>query len=370
MKKIILAGLIFDTNLGDPAIYEATRGMVQDYDLPLEVDTIDLYGRKSFRDSFFIKIRNKVQYKLGIGVEKIILKDLKKEINRKLSQDVSAVIFVGGGLIKYKHQFISKPVSLLIEECDKRNIPVMLSAVGVEGYDSSDECQEFKKYLNRNCVKRISTRDDIITLKNHYIYNRNIKCSRVADPAVSIANIYTPSEKKKNIIGLGVGRRGLFSDYENDVSDEQIKKFWIQIYLYFVEKGYEPIFFTNGLMDDYEFAKEIANELNAKIIDNPKSLEELCNFISTLNYAVVTRLHSSILCYSYSIPSISLVWNNKQMLFGELTNQSEYFMLPKSFSIDSFKKLFSDLEEKKVKVDLDFMQTTQRELFSFLDEWL
>lgn len=132
-----------------------------------------------------------------MSIEKIILNDLKQKMNRKLTKDVSAVIFVDGGLIKYKHQFISKPVSLLIEECDKRNISVMLSAVGVEGYDSSDECQEFKKYLNRNCVKRISTRYDFITLQQKYVYNKNIKCPRVADPAISIADIYPPLIRKK-----------------------------------------------------------------------------------------------------------------------------------------------------------------------------
>lgn len=123
-------------------------------------------------------------------------------------------------------------------------------------------------------------------------------------------------------------------------------------------------------MEDYKFAKEIADELNAKIIDNPKSLKELCGFISSLNYAILTRLHSSILCYSYSIPSISLIWNNKQRLFGKLINHSECFMSPKDFSIENLKRNFADLEEKEVIVDLEYKKTTQKELFAFLDEWL
>lgn len=31
MKKIALVGLIYDTNLGDPAIYESTKKIVTDY---------------------------------------------------------------------------------------------------------------------------------------------------------------------------------------------------------------------------------------------------------------------------------------------------------------------------------------------------
>ena len=43
-----------------------------------------------------------------------------------------------------------------------KNIPVMLSAVGVEGYDVGfKECLRLKKALNLDCVKTITTRDDI-----------------------------------------------------------------------------------------------------------------------------------------------------------------------------------------------------------------
>lgn len=77
--------------------------MFQNYSFPLKIDTIDLYGRKSFRENFLIKVGKKILSKFGMSIEKIILNDLKQETNRKLTKDVSAVIFVGGELIKYKH---------------------------------------------------------------------------------------------------------------------------------------------------------------------------------------------------------------------------------------------------------------------------
>ena len=49
-KNIILVGLIFDSNLGDPAIYQATKVMVESILLrnkrDYEIKSIDLYGRK------------------------------------------------------------------------------------------------------------------------------------------------------------------------------------------------------------------------------------------------------------------------------------------------------------------------------------
>lgn len=64
MKKIILAGLIFDTNLGNPAMYKATKGMLQNYSFPSKIDTIDLYGRKSFILNFLIKVGKKFNINL------------------------------------------------------------------------------------------------------------------------------------------------------------------------------------------------------------------------------------------------------------------------------------------------------------------
>lgn len=192
MKKIALVGLIYDTNLGDPAIYESTKKIVTDY-IDCEINCIDLYGRTGFRfkkDSFFNRTFSKIRNRI-CSQEKRIIKNLKKEIDITLNNSIDAVVFVGGGLIKYKNQFISKPIELIIEKCNKLNIPVMLSAVGVEGYDLSDDCQELKRYINYPCVKFITTRDDIMTLKDKYL-DRNIECYKVADPAIIISEIYEP----------------------------------------------------------------------------------------------------------------------------------------------------------------------------------
>lgn len=45
-------------------MYEATKGMLQNYSFPLKIDTIDLYGRKSFRENFLIKVRKKFNINL------------------------------------------------------------------------------------------------------------------------------------------------------------------------------------------------------------------------------------------------------------------------------------------------------------------
>lgn len=64
----------------------------------------------------------------------------------------------------------------------------------------------------------------------------------------------------------------------------------------------------------------------SQTMDRPKSVDELVNIISSFDAAVVTRLHSSIIAYSFDIPTIGLVWNNKQLMFGKAIKHSERFI--------------------------------------------
>lgn len=369
MKKIALVGLIYDTNLGDPAIYETTKKIVLDH-IDCEIINIDLYGRDGFHvqeNTPQNRIFNRIKYIIRNKEERII-KILKKEINTKLDNSVSAVIFVGGGLIKYKHQFIAQPIELIIDRCEKLNIPVMLSAVGVEGYDLSDDCQKLKKHLNYSCVKCITTRDDIVTLQNKYIES-NIKIYKVADPAISISRIYKPTQRIKNRVGLGIGRRGLFSDYENNISDDYIKRLWINTYKILKDKGYNPVFFTNGLSADNAFAREIAEYVGVKDVIEPSCLDELCQVISSFEFAIVTRLHSSIICYSYGVPTLNLVWNNKQIMFGEATNRSRCFMTPNDFN-KNFELQLQEISTEKILIQEDFIESTAIRIKEFINSWV
>ena len=95
------------------------------------------------------------------------------------------IIFVGGGIIKYKQENFYYRVSDIIEEADKYHIPVFLNAVGVEDYDDTDErCLQLKRAINLPCVQAITVRDDLQTLKSRWITNPRIKTASVFDPAV------------------------------------------------------------------------------------------------------------------------------------------------------------------------------------------
>ena len=78
-----------------------------------------------------------------------------------------AVIFAGGGLIKFRGECFLQYISEIINEAQENDIPVYFNSVGVEGYDENDEtCQALKEVINQPCVKGISVRDDTALLKS------------------------------------------------------------------------------------------------------------------------------------------------------------------------------------------------------------
>ena len=143
---------------------------------------------------------------------------------------------------------------------DEQQIPVFFNCVGVEGYEDEDErCQQLKENLNRSCVKGISVRDDIETLKKSYIQRKDIRISKVMDPAILSAKVYDIARKTESkVIGLGIIREHIFEDYGIEGIDKVFQlKLWCSLINEIEKHGYEWQLFTNGLASDHKFALEV-----------------------------------------------------------------------------------------------------------------
>ena len=53
--------------------------------------------------------------------------------------------------------------------------------------------------------------------------------------------------------------------------------------------------------------------------------------ICSFDALITGRLHASILAYSYGVPSVGLVWNDKQKMFGKATGHPERFVTYENF---------------------------------------
>lgn len=241
-----------------------------------------------------------------------------------------AVVFSGGGIIKFQREKCYEYVCEITAEAEKYGIPVFFNAVGVEGFDESDErCIRLKEALNLNCVKGISVRDDTETLCTGYIENQSVRVRSVFDPAVWCDKVYGgESFEKSDYVGLGIARDKLFTDYGTEEIDRDfLLGFWKGLALELEKRSIKWKIFTNGLESDEAFAQEVLEYIgHGEKADCPENSRELVKTIAGFRCVAACRMHSNIIAYSLGIPSVGFVWNDKLVHWGEKIGHPERFI--------------------------------------------
>lgn len=370
-KKILLCGLKGCSNLGDEAILLSTQKIIEriisdnKWNKLFELKTVDFtFGTESgtvVSRSFLHHTNRQVYCKLkSLFSNSIIVqcKNLKFKlfaslrVNKQVTSDVAAIIFVGGGIIKYKYQKFYIYINEFTKKAEARKIPVLFSAVGVEGYDPNNPiCKILQKSFSRNCVKVVSTRDDLSVLNTYYLKNNNI-CTRykVSDPVCGISNLFNISiPQKGNTVGLGISRFNIFVDNEIPITNNEILNLWKMIIEYLEEKQIPWKVFTTGLQCDYQAELELKQLLGEQysedhFLPRPTNINELLKWISNFKATCVCRLHASIISYAFQVPTMAFVWNQKQVMFAEAINWKEYFITyPEILNINKIKIIIDKL---------------------------
>ena len=359
-RNVVLLGLPYDNNLGDQAIFECAAGMLREvldkYDLKdIEIRRVDMTGRtgieenplkKEFLKKYSFRIPRRICWLLHADgmLKKLKLREAgfvsRRLCRQYVDSNTAAIIFAGGGIVKYKYQMFHRYIDAVTAFADKKKCPVFLNAVGVEGFDANDpECRILRRALNRSCVKYISTRDDLRTLNEKYIKGSQVT-KRVADPACSMSRFMpkTPLHHNIPVIGLGVVREGLFIDNGINMNKQSMLEFWSQMYDEIEKRGYICRLFGNGALSDDKFLQDLLDYMNIPedrravvALKRPESVGMLTDMICSFDALITGRLHASILAYSYGVPSVGLVWNDKQKMFGKATGHPERFVTYENF---------------------------------------
>lgn len=312
------------------------------------------------------KISDRFKYKLEIFTCNMLNTDIFQV------RFADCVVFAGGGLVKFRAERFSEILPSFINEAEKYNVPVFLNAVGVEGYDETDErCLALKKALNLSCVKGISCRDDIQTLKNCYIYNKNIRLKAVCDPAVWTGNSFLQIKRnaESDTVGLGIAREGIFTDHGIEkINKEFLLEFWKNTAAELEKQGLKWKLFTNGLDRDERFAKEVLAYIGrGEILPQPAFSYQLVENISSFKGIISCRMHANIIAYSVKIPSVGLVWNDKLSLWGKKIKHPERFLSPDEITPhNAVKALLTACSEKQTDLCGYVKKSTEKELKRFL----
>ena len=338
MKRIAFLGYHTDANLGDPLICETVKHMYRNVLLE-ETEWIPLNLRDCF-EGVPMNLKNKVAKGLFVLIRRVnhhihlslwdtLRVYLAAQGYDALLKDADWGIAAGGGVIHYRTHDSWIGVCAFIRACGKREIPVILNAVGVEGFEPENHrCRLLSHYLCASNVKYISTRDDFATLQQYLTDAPQKPIDKVVDPAIFATKVY-PIEKdpESRTIGIGLIRNDIFHDYHTDYDMCHLPEYYAGLCKGIEEMGYSWEFFTNGNNEDLAIVPDIEKLLGLNIeVRIPKTIEELIATIARYQGIVSARMHSCIVAYALQVPAVAFVWNEKLAFWGQNIKQPQNFI--------------------------------------------
>lgn len=352
MVKICFVGLYDEKNLGDPIIGDCVEWM---YAQALGAET--LHSKRltidylNYHPTTICRITNRLRRFARKPFYHFIHTIVSGEYTRYYAREIRGsqlIVVVGGGLIKYTTQYFGLGLQGLLKAAQKEQIPVVINAVGVEGYDEANSrCLELKRTLQLSALKRITTRDDLETLRNKYIgTTSNILCKLVSDAAVWAAETYDVEKKQSAAtIGIGVCREDMLDAHGYGISASEFFTFYEQLVRRLTVEGHKVEIFTNGLPEDnitaFKLKKRLEETGCAITYKQPDSPKELVTIVSNYKGIVAARLHACIIAYSLNIPAVGIVWNDKLTFFGRNIGCEQYFIKPQDLTVDNVRGILS-----------------------------
>lgn len=349
MKKIVLIGLLYESNLGDPLSFDCTKYIIEKLDPTIEVEYLDFYGRASIESNSTNSVSKRVIKSIyaflkgiiGTRIQELAFQRRRQHCEEYYDQhfkDASMVVIVAAGTITYDVRLDCGPYYALVAKyAEKYNIPVVVHSGGVENpYIQSDKrCRRLSNALSSDAYKVVTTRDNLPELRK-YVKNPKTLVDKVADIGVWSSEAFDiQKDQNSNLVGIGMITYKRFAEFKKGVSHEQYNQTIIDIIKLLELNGRRWKMFTNGLNADYENAVEICNSLNLKPEDcivEPHTPYELVKIISGFKGIITARLHSCIVAYSLDIPYIALSWNNKLNYFSESIGYPERTVTHENFS--------------------------------------
>lgn len=323
MKKIVVMGLFTDPNQGDPLIHRTVKELYSRCS-DEKIEWKDLNFRfflEGLPRKFSIRVAKRLFCEVGRYAFKFNLKilyDIRVKIlaycMKQHFKGYDGVLLVGGGVIHYKFHDYWTTISASLLACKKLSIPMIINAVGVEGFDEKDpKCQLLSKYMQIGSLRFISTRDDVDTLKEKYLNgNSSIYATKVIDPVIFCSKLFDVSVQKKGFVGVGLLWKNFMKKYREKVSVADLRKYYIDLVEELERQNIKWEFFTNGLETDTDLIPELEEHFNRKFeVRIPRDTDEFMSMIASYRGIITARMHGCITAYSFDVPAVAYNWVEK-----------------------------------------------------------
>lgn len=389
MKKVAVIGLYAIKNAGDNILCEATQYLIKQKNPEVQIVEVDVNPRiKSYKGLELIPFWiSKVLIRISGSIFKYENSSKFRyyyeyfmwwlKINRKFKtqlKDVDAIVFAGGGFLKFRTQGLNYYVEQIMKIAKKNNIPVMMNGVGIEGYSETDiRCQRLKKAINQDCFKVITTRDDIDTLKNNYIVNPNTKIAHVGDPALWVPECYNMkrNENPSNVVGINVIRGRVYQAYGNTLSEFELLNFYKKLVQGVEERGWDWVLFSNGMAADQKFGAMLLRALGCsdrtKILPTANNSVDFLEQIRPFKLVFGARLHACITSYALDVPVVGLIWSEKLRIFADVIGKKNSYFEESELNIDNIldamEREMNSNYDKSIRDDLRARTKNYLEMF-------
>lgn len=389
MKKVAVIGLYAIKNAGDNILCEATQYLIKQKNPEVQIVEVDVNPRiKSYKGLELIPFWiSKVLIRISGSIFKYENSSKFRyyyeyfmwwlKINRKFKtqlKDVDAIVFAGGGFLKFRTQGLNYYVEQIMKIAKKNNIPVMMNGVGIEGYSETDiRCQRLKKAINQDCFKVITTRDDIDTLKNNYIVNPNTKIAHVGDPALWVPECYNMkrNESPSNVVGINVIRGRVYQAYGNTLSEFELLNFYKKLVQGVEERGWDWVLFSNGMAADQKFGAMLLRALGCsdrtKILPTANNSVDFLEQIRSFKLVFGARLHACITSYALDVPVVGLIWSEKLRIFADVIGKKNSYFEESELNIDNIldamEREMNSNYDKSIRDDLRARTKNYLEMF-------
>lgn len=366
MKNIAILGLFHDLNLGDPLICRTVEQLYSKYETDViswqEIDLRSYKEQLRYRSKYHSFFERGLMYFLkkheSLFTDELRIKYYAFKLRRLLTECQKGII-AGGGIIHYKFHDYCIGISAFIRACNKKNIPVVINAVGVEGYDQcSPKCKLFAKYLSYPNIQLISTRDDVSTLKVKYNITKPVY--QVID-SVALCKEILPTpvlHDKARKVGIGLIRESVLYEYRIDNKPDKLYRYYVDIVRILEKEGIEYEFFCNGYKADADLINGIEARLNRQFrVIIPQTIEEMVSLISSYRGIITARMHSCIVAYAYNKPAVALGWNEKLAYWYQTIGRPygciPYEQLSAELAVNNFFKLEKEKYNENLRQQLD-----------------
>ena len=395
-RTIGVVGLLTNENVGDYLLVEASKHLLRAHDPDTMLVDIDVdpknesvrsgMRRLNFRVAAIMKAFEGPVLSL-VRIPRLAYLYQYAYWRTKLGwyfderiRDLDAIVFTGGGFIKYKTQGLNYIDELILTTARRRGIPVMMNAVGVEGYSETDiRCQRLKRALNFDNVKVITTRDDIDTLDNRYITNPDTITERVGDPVFWLGDMEIVersagdrADPPGNRIGINLVNPQNFSAYGGDISPDAVINFYRNLIAELQRLDADFFLFSNGMTVDQTFGRSLVATMNLRsdqLAHRPTTSAEFVNLVAGFDIILSGRMHAGITAYAIDVPVVGLIWGEKLQFLTEITGLRDRYFTEHELDFAKIARMLvsNDLPQPDLQRRTELRERTRRRLAAFVE---